>query len=96
MVAPRTPLERTLAQIWTKVLGVDHIGIHDNFFELGGHSLLATQVVSRARRAFQLELPLRTLFETRTIARFGEAIQERIAAEIDQLSDDEVRQRLRQ
>ncbi|MHC5719958.1 MAG: phosphopantetheine-binding protein, partial [Nostoc sp.] len=60
-VAPRTPEEELLAEIWSKILNVEQIGIHDNFFELGGHSLLATQVISRVREAFQTELPLRSL-----------------------------------
>jgi amino acid adenylation domain-containing protein len=67
-VAPRTPEEELLAGIWAEVLGVPRVGIHDNFFELGGHSLLATQVMSRIRDAFEIELPLRELFESPTIA----------------------------
>jgi amino acid adenylation domain-containing protein len=67
-VAPRTASEETLAAIWSAILKVDRVGIHDNFFDLGGHSLLATQVVSRVRDAFQIELPLRSIFETPTIA----------------------------
>lgn len=67
-VAPRTPTEEMLAGIWAQVLGIERIGIHDNFFSLGGHSLLATQVVSRMRNAFQVEIPLRRLFELPTVA----------------------------
>jgi amino acid adenylation domain-containing protein len=67
-VAPTTPTEITLAQIWTQVLRIDRIGIDDNFFELGGHSLLATQVISRARQTFEIEIPLQALFEQPTIA----------------------------
>ena len=52
-----------LAGIWSEVLGVERVGSTDNFFDLGGHSLLATQVISRLRSAFQVELPLRALFE---------------------------------
>jgi acyl carrier protein len=62
-VAPRTPIEEVLAEIWAQVLHLDRVGIHDNFFDLGGHSLLATQVASRVKQALQLELPLRRLFE---------------------------------
>jgi acyl carrier protein len=63
-----------LADIWTQVLGLEQVGVHDHFFELGGHSLLATQVISRVRQAFQIELPLRSLFEAPTVAGLGEQI----------------------
>ncbi len=68
LVAPRTPIERVLAGIWAQVLGVAEVGIDDNFFALGGHSLVATQLLARLRDAFQVELPLRTLFEAPTVA----------------------------
>jgi amino acid adenylation domain-containing protein len=67
-VAPRTPMEEQLTEIWTQILGVDQVGIYDNFFELGGHSLLATQFVSRVRETFEVELPVRSLFEMPRIA----------------------------
>ncbi|MBE9053422.1 TauD/TfdA family dioxygenase, partial [Nostocales cyanobacterium LEGE 11386] len=67
-VAPRTPVEEILVNIWCQVLNQQQVGIYDNFFELGGHSLLATQVISRLREAFKIELPLRYLFESPTVA----------------------------
>ena len=67
-VAPRNPTEHLLAQIWGEILDIKDIGVHDNFFELGGHSLLATQMLSRLRSLFHVEPPLRTVFETPTIA----------------------------
>jgi amino acid adenylation domain-containing protein len=73
-VAPRTPIEKTLAAIWADILGLEQIGIHDNFFELGGHSLLAIQFLSRVRDAFQVDLPLRNLFNSPTIAGLAMAI----------------------
>ncbi|MEM9008075.1 MAG: amino acid adenylation domain-containing protein, partial [Cyanobacteria bacterium P01_F01_bin.86] len=61
-VAPRTPEEEIIANIFAAVLGVQRVGIHDNFFELGGHSLLATQLISRLRSALTVEIPLRAIF----------------------------------
>ncbi|MEG4838962.1 amino acid adenylation domain-containing protein [Microcoleus sp. B9-D4] len=71
---PRTPDEQLIAEIWAEVLGLERVGIHDNFFELGGHSLLATQAISRLREAFQVELPLRSLFESPTVATVTESL----------------------
>jgi hypothetical protein len=76
LVAPRTPVEQTLALIWSELLGLTRVGIHDNFFESGGHSLLATQLISRVRERFQVEVALRQLFERPTIELFATAIEE--------------------
>ncbi len=78
-VAARTAVEQVLAGIWEDVLGGEiHVGIHDDFFELGGHSLLVTQVVARVRQALQVDLPLRSLFETPTIAQLASHLEELI------------------
>lgn len=85
--APRTEAELALAEIWRALLGREQIGIHDDFFALGGHSLLATRVMAHIRDAFELELPLRLMFEAPTIAEFAAAIERAILAEIAQLSE---------
>jgi len=94
-LAPRTPVEETLAGIWVEVLRLERVGIHDNFFELGGHSLLATQVMSRVCKAFQTEIPLRTLFEKPTIEQFAGNIEEFLLEEIEKLTEDEAQQLLK-
>ena len=66
-VAPRDGREEALAAIWSEVLGVERIGAHDDFFALGGNSLLTTQAMARIRAAFEVDLPLRTLFEAPTL-----------------------------
>lgn len=74
-VAPSTPTEEKMAEIWRELLQRKEVGIRDNFFELGGHSLLGTRLISRIRESFQVELPLRALFEEPTIAGLLENIE---------------------
>ena len=73
-VAPRTALEKLLAASWIEILGVERVGAEDNFFELGGHSLAATQIIARICHAFDVELPLRRLYEAPTIAALAAAL----------------------
>lgn len=73
-VAPRTAVEEVFCGIFSEVLQIEPVGVRDSFFELGGHSLLATQIASRARAAFQVELPLRRLFEAPTVEQLAAAI----------------------
>ncbi|HEY0606859.1 MAG TPA: amino acid adenylation domain-containing protein, partial [Herpetosiphonaceae bacterium] len=75
-VAPRTPLEAQLAAIWAEVLQLERVGVEDSFFAIGGHSLVATQIVVRVRDAFQVDVSLRTLLETQTVAALAETIAE--------------------
>jgi non-ribosomal peptide synthetase component F len=75
-VAPRTPMEEILATIWSEVLKVEKVGINDNFFELGGHSLLATKLVSQIRDRLKIELPLRQLFNSATLAELAQGIEQ--------------------
>ena len=101
-VAPRTPTEQWLAELWAHLLQVERVGIHDNFFELGGHSLLAMQFVNRLRNKFEVELPLRALFDNPTIegvalgvikiqaAGMNGSEGSRLLANLESLSNDEL------
>ncbi|HEX5216627.1 MAG TPA: non-ribosomal peptide synthetase [Vicinamibacterales bacterium] len=78
MSVPFTPwtsdIEAALTRIWADVLGLDRLGIHDNLFELGGDSLMATRIVARVKTAFQVDLPLRALFDSPTVAQTANLI----------------------
>ena len=67
-LAPRTPTEEFLAEIWAEVLELDRVGVHDNFFELGGHSMLTMQVVAKIFERTQINLSLWTVFQSPTVA----------------------------
>jgi acyl transferase domain-containing protein len=85
--APRNQVEQTIAGVWQDVLGVSRLGIHDNFFGLGGNSLLGIQLVSMLRKAFLLELPMNSIFESQTVAEQAIVISEtqRKESELEEL-----------
>jgi acyl carrier protein len=89
-VAPRTYVEEVLVDIWAEVLGVERVGVTDNFFHLGGHSLRATQMYSRINNIFQIDFPLRVLFEKPTLELFAAAIEESVLEEIENITDGSV------
>jgi FkbH-like protein len=104
---PRTDLERRLCAIWSEMLGVPPVGIHDNFFDLGGHSLLAVQLLSRLKDELGVELSLEVVYGADfTVAELAKAIELRelemagadryaaLLAEVESLSDEEVRELL--
>ncbi|HEU4881008.1 MAG TPA: amino acid adenylation domain-containing protein [Longimicrobium sp.] len=80
-VAPRTPTEVALADVWAGLMKVDRVGADDDFFALGGHSLLATKLVARVRDALAVELPLRTLFEAPTLGAMAAAVDRLLRAD---------------
>ena len=101
---PRTQLEKQLAEIWAEMLNVPKVGVNDNFFDLGGHSLLAVQLLSRVREAFDVDLSLDVVFSgIFSVAELAKAIElheieeagsdeyQALLAELEQLSDEEVR-----
>ena len=67
LVEPVTATEQQLLSIWKDVLSVENIGIVDNFFVIGGHSLLAVQIMLRIRKQFDIEIPVRVLFDNTTV-----------------------------
>ena len=75
-MAPRNPTEERIAGIWSDLLRVERVGVEDNFFEIGGHSLSAARVASRIRKRFGVDVPLRLLFEARTVAALAGRINE--------------------
>jgi amino acid adenylation domain-containing protein len=99
--APRNSIEAALAKIWAEMLELDQVGVHDNFFDLGGHSLAATRVISRVVLTFPLNLPVKVLFDSPTVAEMAEVIAahrdnnprnaslDKILNEVELLSDEE-------
>ncbi|MBD0254868.1 MAG: amino acid adenylation domain-containing protein, partial [Cytophagales bacterium] len=90
-VAPQNETEEKLAQIWREVLGKERIGTQDNFFELGGHSLKATRIVSRVHKEFQVQAPLRSIFNHPTVQALAAYVnglrQDGAASDHEDLSD---------
>ena len=85
-VPPSNELEQDLVDTWRDLLGIEQVGIDDNFFELGGHSLLATMLLSRLRREFGVELPLRSFFESPTVSGLALTIAQRVIESHDEQS----------
>ncbi|MFG3107536.1 amino acid adenylation domain-containing protein [Streptomyces tendae] len=77
--APRTPVEEIIAGLFAEILGVEHVGTDEDFFAAGGHSLLATRVVGRARALLGVDLPIRALFEARTVTALAERVSDAAA-----------------
>ena len=89
LVAPRTLLEKALADIVKKLIGLDQVSVEDNFFDLGGHSLMAAQLIAKVRDRFGVELPLQMVFESPTIAQLSTAIQKLIISALESMSEED-------
>ncbi|MER7417341.1 amino acid adenylation domain-containing protein [Micromonospora peucetia] len=95
-MAPRTPTEQAVAEVWTEVLGVDRCGIHDDFFDLGGHSLLATQVIALLHERFPVDLPVSAVFEAPTVAELATVLQRAVEERVAGMSESELETMLAQ
>ncbi len=91
---PRNPLEQRVAAMLSSLLEIESVSVHDNFFLLGGHSLLGTQLIGQIRSAFSVDLALRSLFDSPTVAELAEEIERLLLARVESLSDDEVQRLL--
>jgi acyl carrier protein len=87
--APEGASEQRLAEIMSGLLGIDAIGADDNFFLMGGHSLLGSQLVLRARSAFEIDLALRDVFETRTVSRLAERVEKLAIEKLARMSEED-------
>jgi amino acid adenylation domain-containing protein len=94
---PETPIEETLAEIWSEVLGVEQVGRHDDFFDLGGHSLLAVKMVSYVQERFGIDVPLHVVFEHSAmgdlaaaigVELFDDAGEDELAALLKEIEED--------
>ncbi|HEY9799816.1 MAG TPA: SDR family NAD(P)-dependent oxidoreductase, partial [Leptolyngbyaceae cyanobacterium] len=94
-IAPRSDIEKTIAEVWQQIMGLEQVGIDDNFFDLGGHSLLATQIISQLRKTFSIEIPLNSLFsDSSTIINLAEKVEQLILEKIENLSEEEAQRLL--
>jgi acyl carrier protein len=85
-VSPETEFELMLSEIWSEVLQTEKIGVHDNFLELGGNSLSAIRITTRANDAFDLDLPLNTIFKTPTISQLSEYIEKTMLKMLEEIN----------
>lgn len=92
--APENPTQARLVELYMNVLALEKVGIHDDFFELGGESILATRLVSRVRRTFDVEMPLRELFWQPTVFELAAVIEKLVIEQLENLSEEEAEQLL--
>jgi amino acid adenylation domain-containing protein len=92
--APRTDMEKAVAGILGRLLGIEKVDVEENFFALGGHSLLGAQLMARVRDTFGVEVPLRMLFESPTVAELSAEIERLLVAKLQAMSESEVQRLL--
>ncbi|HEY2389798.1 MAG TPA: amino acid adenylation domain-containing protein, partial [Candidatus Angelobacter sp.] len=94
-VEPQTMTERAIASIWQKVLQIEKTGIYDDFFQLGGQSILAIQIIQRINQTFQVNIPMRAMFEEPTIIGLALLVEETIIGKLESESEPELEARSR-
>ena len=93
-VAPRNHLERKLAALWQQTLHIDQVGVRDSFFELGGDSVLGAQLLGLAQKTFGIRINPQDAFKAFTIERLAEMLEAEIVSKIEDMSEEEARQKL--
>jgi amino acid adenylation domain-containing protein len=93
-LGPRTPAEQRVAAIVASLLGLERVGMKENFFYLGGNSLFGTQVIARLREAFNVDVPLLSLFDHPTVADLAAEVERLMVAKLDAMSEDEAQRLL--
>ena len=88
-VAPRNEIERTIASIWQRALGIDRVGVRDDFFSLGGDSVLAAQIASHVTKTFAVPLDLKAAFEALTVERVAQLVETKLLERLEGMSDEE-------
>ncbi len=88
--APRTPAEEAIAAILAELLKVERVGVDENFFELGGHSLLGAQIIARVRERFAVDMTLRAIFESPTVAGMAARVEALMIEKLEEMGDAEV------
>jgi acyl carrier protein len=89
LAEPATDVERVVAAIWEEVLGVSPVGVQDDFYELGGTSLMMTSIVARLEERFPVDVPLRRVLASATVAEVSQLLETLLAAKIGSLSEEE-------
>ena len=88
-VAPRTEIERKLAELWQQTLHIDRVGVQDSFFELGGDSVLAAQILAQARKTYGISINPQDAFQAFTVERLAEMLEAEIMKQIEEMSEEE-------
>ncbi|WP_435824335.1 phosphopantetheine-binding protein [Microbispora amethystogenes] len=91
---PRTQIEETVADVWSELLQLERVGAHDDFFLLGGDSLMAMRAVVHLRRAFELDLPIRLIFDHPSVAGTALVIEDRLLSEFEEMPEEEAQKLL--